>query len=117
MAPWTEACQLPLSMEFSRQEYWSGLPFPTAGDIPDPGIKPVSLVPSSLTGRFLTTRSTWEDPEKVKKQKTHYLMTGCTVWLESRDGLLRATFSQGLNGFSSAHHLTIGIWMERKHQH
>ena len=117
MAPWTEACQLPLSMEFSREEYWSGLPFPTAGDIPDPGIKPVSLVPSSLTGRFLTTRSTWEDPEKVKKQKTPYLMTGCTVWLESRDGLLRATFSQGLNGFSSAHHLTIGIWMETKHQH
>ena len=37
--PWTIACQAPLSMEFSRQEYWSGLPFPPPGDLPDPGIK------------------------------------------------------------------------------
>ena len=36
---WTVACQAPLSMEFSRQEYWSGLPFPTPGTLPDPGIK------------------------------------------------------------------------------
>ena len=35
-------CQAPLSMEFSRQEYWSGLPFPSPGDLPDPGIKPAS---------------------------------------------------------------------------
>ena len=39
---WTVACQAPLSMEFSRQEYWSGLPFPSQGDLPDPGIKPRS---------------------------------------------------------------------------
>ena len=38
-----------------RQEYWSGLPFPTAGDLPDPGIKPMSPVSPALTGRFLTT--------------------------------------------------------------
>ena len=37
--PWTVACQAPLSMEFSRQEYWSGLPFPFPGDLPNPGIK------------------------------------------------------------------------------
>ena len=37
--PWTIACQAPQSMEFSRQEYWSGLPFPNQGDLPDPGIK------------------------------------------------------------------------------
>ena len=37
--PWTVAHQAPLSMEFSRQEYWSGLPFPSPGDLPDPGIK------------------------------------------------------------------------------
>ena len=37
------ACQAPLSMEFSRQEYWSGLPFPTPGDLPNPGIEPGSL--------------------------------------------------------------------------
>ena len=40
--PWTVACQAPLSMGFSRQEYWSGLPFPFPGDFPDPGIEPGS---------------------------------------------------------------------------
>ena len=38
--PWTVACQAPLSMGFSRQEYWSGLPFPSPGDLPDPGMEP-----------------------------------------------------------------------------
>ena len=42
MTPWTVACQAPLSMEFSRQEYWSGLPCPSPGDLPDPGIEPGS---------------------------------------------------------------------------
>ena len=42
MAPWTVACQVPLSMEFSRPEYWSGLPFLHSGDLPDPGIEPGS---------------------------------------------------------------------------
>ena len=40
--PWTVTYQAPLSMEFSRQEYWSGLPFPSPGDLPDPGIEPRS---------------------------------------------------------------------------
>ena len=40
--PWTVACQAPLFMGFSRQEYWSGLPFPSPGDLPNPGIKPGS---------------------------------------------------------------------------
>ena len=39
---WTVTCQAPLSVEFSRQEYWSGLPFPSPGDLPDPGIEPRS---------------------------------------------------------------------------
>ena len=43
MILWTVACQTPLSMEFSRQEYWSRLLFPTSGDIPDPRIEPASL--------------------------------------------------------------------------
>ena len=42
VTPWTLALQAPLSMEFSRQEYWSGLPFPSPGDLPDPGMKPRS---------------------------------------------------------------------------
>ena len=40
--PLTVACQVPLSMRFSRQEYWNGVPFPSPGDLPDPGIKPRS---------------------------------------------------------------------------
>ena len=49
------AHQASLSMGFSRQEYWSGLPFPPAGNLPDPGIKPISPVSSALVGRFFTT--------------------------------------------------------------
>ena len=40
VTPWIVTCQAPLSMEFSRQEYWSGLPFPSPGDLPDPGVNP-----------------------------------------------------------------------------
>ena len=42
VTPWTVACQAPLSMGFPRQEYWSGLPFPSPGDLPGPGIEPGS---------------------------------------------------------------------------
>ena len=49
----------PLSMEFSRQEYWSGLPFPIPGDLPDPGVESTSLASPELTSRFFTTRTTW----------------------------------------------------------
>ena len=56
--PWTAAHQAPLSMGFSRQEYWSGLPFPSPGDLPDPGIKPTSLRFPALAGRFSTTGAT-----------------------------------------------------------
>ena len=57
---WTVARQAPLSMGFSRQEYWSGLPFPPPGDLPDPGIEPESLKSPALEGGFLTTSATWE---------------------------------------------------------
>ena len=53
--PWTVAHQAPLSMEFSRQEYWSGLPFPSPGDLSNPGTELASLVPPALTGSFFTT--------------------------------------------------------------
>ena len=53
--PWTVACQAPLSIEFFRQEYWSGFPFPPPGDLPDPGIKPASPVSPAVAGGFLTT--------------------------------------------------------------
>ena len=51
-APWTVDHQAPLPMEFSRQEYWRWMPFPTLEDLPDPGIEPSSLASSALGGRF-----------------------------------------------------------------
>ena len=57
---WTITRQAPLSMEFSRQEYWSGLPFPPPEDLPDQEIKPVSLTSPALAEGFLTTSATWE---------------------------------------------------------
>ena len=53
-APWTVAFQVPQSMGFPREEYWSGLPFPSPGDLPDPGTEPASS--SLLAGRFFTTK-------------------------------------------------------------
>ena len=54
--PWTAARQAPLSMRPPRQEYWSGLPFPPPGNLPDPGIKPVSSASPALAGQFFTTK-------------------------------------------------------------
>ena len=51
--PWSY--QAPLSMEFFRQEHWSGFPFPTPGDLPDPGVEPASLASPALAGDFFTT--------------------------------------------------------------
>ena len=56
---WTLAHQAPVSQGFSRQEYWSGLPCFPPGDLPNPGIEPVSLMSPALAG-FFTTRATWE---------------------------------------------------------
>ena len=55
VTPWTVALKAVLSIEFFRQEYWSRLPFPTPGDLPEPGIKPPSLASLALTGRFSST--------------------------------------------------------------
>ena len=55
VTPLTVAWQAPLSMEFSRQEYWHGLPFPTPADLPNPGIEPGSLASPALMGKFLTS--------------------------------------------------------------
>ena len=50
----------PLSIEFSRQEYWSGLPYPPPGDLPDPRTESVSFTSPALVGRFFNTSATWE---------------------------------------------------------
>ena len=80
-ALWTVACQSPLSQEFSRQEYRSGLPFHTPGDLPDPGIEPKSLASPEMAVRFFTTNTTWEAPKPLElilfQMKTfHYNKSG-----------------------------------------
>ena len=57
---WTVAHQAPLFMGLSRREYWRRLPCPPAGDLPDPGVEPVSFLSPALAGRFFTTSATWE---------------------------------------------------------
>ena len=64
--PWTVACQTPLSMGFPRQEYWSGLQFSSPGDLPDPGLKPISPATPIFAGRFFSTSTTWEVPVAVQ---------------------------------------------------
>ena len=62
--PWSVARQAPLSMGFPRQEYWSGLPFPPPGDLPDPGIEPVS---PARADRCFTTESPGKPSEKLMR--------------------------------------------------
>ena len=74
----TVGCQAPLSMLFSRQEYWSGLPYPPPGDLPNPGFKCTSLISPALAGWFFTTSATG-------KPTYDYLLFFCCslsrVWL------------------------------------
>ena len=88
---WTVACQTPLSMGFSRQEYWKGLPCPLPEDLSDPEIEPLSLISPALAGGFFTTSATWEalnleeetqytrSSEVVNQEVT--LKPDCLVWI------------------------------------
>ena len=69
---WAVARQAPLSMGFFRQEYWSGLPCPLPGDLPDPGIEPASLTSPALAGRFFNTSgASWEALSTFTRLLTH----------------------------------------------
>ena len=70
---YTVARQAPLSMGFSRQEYWRGLPCPSPGDLPNSGIEPASLMSPTLAGRFFTTDTTWEAHRWYYKQYALFL--------------------------------------------
>ena len=89
---WTVACHVPLSMGFSRQEYWSGLSSP--GDLPNPGIEPTSLTSPALAGGFFTSSFTW--------------LSRCLRWwwihLHCRQILFRLShrFTDGSSGKESA---------------
>ena len=62
--------QAPVSMGFSRQEYWSGLPCLPPGDLPNLGIDPESLTSPALAAGFLTTSATWENWSSIQSEKT-----------------------------------------------
>ena len=64
--PWTVARQTPLSMGFSRQECWGGLPFPFPWDLPKPGIKPMSHVSPTLAGGFFSTKPPGKPMSRIK---------------------------------------------------
>ena len=72
---WTVAHQAPLSMEFSRQEYWGGLPCLPPGDLPNPGIEPGSLMTSALAGEFFTNGVT-----KSRTRLSHWTELSWTPW-------------------------------------
>ena len=69
VTPWTVTRQAPLSVGFSRQEYWTGVPSPSPGGLPNLGIEPASLASPSLAGRFFTTSTTWVGPSFCKPEK------------------------------------------------
>ena len=87
--PWTCSPQAPLFMEFSRQEYWSGLSFSTPGDLPDPGIKPMSAASPVLAGKLFTTAPPGKPWIKCYK---------CVNWV------LRFSFFPHVNIQLSCHH-------------
>ena len=60
VTPWTVVCQSPLSLEFSRQKCWNGLPFPSTEGLSNPWTKPASLRSPTLVFRFLTTSAPWD---------------------------------------------------------
>ena len=92
--PWAVAHQVPLSVGFSRQEYWSRLPFPSPGDLPNPGIKPTSLSSPALAGWFFATNTNWEVSVFKSREFTVLMkcykafqgaeMTWCISFIEER---------------------------------
>ena len=80
--PMDHSRQAPLSVGFSRREYWSGLPFPPAGRLPNPGIEPAS---PALAGRFFTTNATWE-ALSTSPCRPNAFGSGRCVWAEGASG-------------------------------
>ena len=89
VTPWIVACWAPLPMEFFRQEYWSGLPFPTPGDLPNPGTEPKSLASPAWADRFFPTSTTWESWEYPleKGMATHSGILGTSLGAQMVENL------------------------------
>ena len=88
--PWTVACQPLPSMGFCRQECWNGFPFPSPKDLPDPGIKPASLMFPTLADVFFTTSVTWDSSFHKSINVIHHINKSSTNWrLKGYDHLNR----------------------------
>ena len=102
VTPWTAACQAPLFTRFSRQEYWTGLPWPAPGDLPNPGIKLTSLTSPTLAGGYFTTSTTCEahiivyiylhaQTRFVVVQRLSHVRLFATPWTAERQAFLSFT--------------------------
>ena len=100
---WTIACQSLSSMEFSRQEYWSRLPFPSPGYLPDPGIEPASLLSPALTGAFLPLA-----PPGTQQGPAFLTLSRITPVLPSRKASLVAQMVKNLPAMQETWVLSLG---------
>ena len=80
VTPWTVACQAPLSMGILQPRYWSGLPCPPPGDLPDPGIELTSLLSPALASGFFTACATWEAPIFMMTVNLQYCFV-CAIYV------------------------------------
>ena len=107
--PWTIAHKTPVSMRFFQQEYWSGLPFPILGYLPNPGMEPMSLMSPALAGGLFTTNTTWcfkpvihhpsNSDSAVQSLSGAWLFA--TPWTAAHQASLSITNSQTLLKFTS----------------
>ena len=97
------ATHAPLSMRFSRQEYWSGFPYPSPGALPNPKIKPASFASPALAGGFFTTSSTLEDLDHTLN-RTSPQSLACLGLVLRRGGAPMESWSRGC-------HPSLGAWL------
>ena len=101
---WTMICQAPLSMDFSRQEHWNGLPCPSARDVPDSGMEPwvQSLASPALANRFFTTSTTWEAEKRECRENINTKQLGYRELVPKDGG--RRDVQSWRQTFCHAHH-------------
>ena len=106
--PWTGACQFPLTMRFSQQEYWSGSPCPPPGDRPDPGIKPAPLRTPTLASRFFTTSAAREALKAWFSNFKNESYSGWLCWVFV--ALCGLSLVAGRGGYSSLWCRGFSLW-------
>ena len=117
MTPWTVAHQAPLSMEFSRQEYWSGLPFPSPKDLPDPGIKPRSptLQADSSLYELQGSSQGFKDGPHQRRRRRRKQKKEINIGKKKRNWLLKIPFMPSFclfvcfSGYSSLQYIAEGV--------